>query len=156
MTDATAPDLHPTPTPAPSAAVNKAALGRNPYHWGTGRRKTAVARVRIKPGSGQFKVNDRDVDEFFKVGENRAAVRTPLNVTDTIKSMDVFANVHGGGIHGQADAVVLGLARALVKANVDFEAKLRENNLLTRDSRKVERKKYGQSGARKRFQYSKR
>jgi len=157
MTDAPATDLHATPPAAVTApAVKKPVLGKNPYHWGTGRRKTAVARVRIKPGSGLFKVNDREVDEFFKVGENQAAVRTPLNVTDTLKSMDVFVNVRGGGIHGQADAVVLGLARALVKANADYEAKLRANDLLTRDSRKVERKKYGQSGARKRFQYSKR
>ncbi|MFH0980821.1 MAG: 30S ribosomal protein S9 [Planctomycetota bacterium] len=157
MTDAPAPETHATPTAAaPSAAAKKPVLGTNPYFWGTGRRKTAVARVRIKPGSGLFKVNDRDVDEFFKVGENRQAVRTPLNVTETIKSMDVFVNVRGGGIHGQADAVVLGLARALVKANADYEPKLRAGNLLTRDARKVERKKYGQSGARKRFQYSKR
>ena len=157
MTDAPASETHATPTAAvPSPAAKKPVLGKNPYFWGTGRRKTAVARVRIKPGSGEFKVNDRDVDEFFKVGENRQAVRTPLNVTETIKSMDVFVNVRGGGIHGQADAVVLGLARALVKANTDYEPKLRAGNLLTRDARKVERKKYGQSGARKRFQYSKR
>ena len=157
MTDAPAVDTQATqPAAAPASAVKKPVLGKNPYHWGTGRRKTAVARVRIKPGSGLFKVNNRDVDEFFKVGENRAAVRTPLNVTETGKSMDVFVNVCGGGIHGQADAVVLGLARALVKANAEYEPKLRESNLLTRDARKVERKKYGQSGARKRFQYSKR
>ena len=157
MTDAPATDMHVTPpAAAPAVAAKKPVLGGNPYHWGTGRRKTAVARVRIKLGSGQFKVNDRDVDEFFKVDENRAAVRTPLNVTETTKSMDVFVNVRGGGIHGQADAVVLGLARALVKADPDYEAKLRAGDLLTRDSRKVERKKYGQSGARKRFQYSKR
>jgi len=157
MTDAPAVDTHATPpAAAPAAAVKKPVLGKNPYHWGTGRRKTAVARVRIKPGSGLFMVNKREVDEFFKVGENQAAVRTPLNVTDTLKSMDVFVNVHGGGIHGQADAVVLNLTRTLVKANADYEPKLGENNLLTRDSRKVERKKYGQSGARKRFQYSKR
>ena len=159
MTDTPAPDMHaipPAAASAPAIAPKKPVLGSNPYHWGTGRRKTAVARVRIKPGSGLFKVNDREVDEFFKVGENRQAVRTPLNVTETIKSMDVFVNVRGGGIHGQADAVVLGLARALVKANADYEPKLRAGNLLTRDARKVERKKYGQSGARKRFQYSKR
>ena len=157
MTDAPAPDLHATPpSAAPAPAVKKPVLGNNPYFWGTGRRKTAVARVRIKPGDGQFKVNNREVDEFFKVGENRQEVRTPLNVTETTKSMDVFVNVRGGGIHGQAGAVVLGLARALVKANADYEPKLRASNLLTRDARKVERKKYGQSGARKRFQYSKR
>ncbi len=157
MIDAPATELHATPPAvAPSAAPKPPVLGSNPYHWGTGRRKTAVARVRIKAGNGLFEVNHRAVDEFFKVGENQTAVRTPLKVTDTLKTMDVFVNVRGGGIHGQTDAVVLGLARALVKANADYEAKLRESNLLTRDSREVERKKYGQSGARKRFQYSKR
>ncbi len=157
MSDHPATDMQATPPAAAQAAAGKKpVLGSNPYHWGTGRRKTAVARVRIKPGSGQFMVNDRKVDDFFMVDAYRAAVRTPLNVTETTKSMDVFANVRGGGIHGQADAVVLGLARALVKADPSFEAKLRAGELLTRDSRKVERKKYGQSGARKRFQYSKR
>jgi small subunit ribosomal protein S9 len=101
-------------------------------------------------------VNEREVDDFFRVIKDRLAVRTPLNVTNTTKSMDVFVNVRGGGISGQAGAVVLGLARALVKANPDLEPKLREHNLLTRDARKVERKKYGRPGARKRFQFSKR
>jgi len=129
---------------------------KNPYFWGTGRRKTAVARVRIKPGSGKFLVNDREVNNFFCVEKDRVAVRTPLTVTETTKTVDVFVNVCGGGITGQADAVMLGLARALVKANSDYEPKLRAQNLLTRDARKVERKKYGQAGARRRFQFSKR
>lgn len=123
---------------------------------GTGRRKSAVARVRICPGDGKFIINKREVDQFFCIDKDRQAVRTPLNVTETTKLMDVFVNVGGGGITGQAGAVVLGLARALSKANADYEPKLREHNLLRRDPRKVERKKYGQPGARKRFQFSKR
>jgi small subunit ribosomal protein S9 len=128
----------------------------NPYLWGTGRRKTAVARVRIKPGSGKFMVNEREVDQFFVTPRDRGDVRKPLAVTDNLKSFDVFVNVQGGGPTGQAGAVVLGLARALVKANPENLPKLRDANLLTRDSREVERKKYGQAGARRRFQFSKR
>lgn len=128
----------------------------NPYVWGTGRRKTAVARVRIRSGEGKFVVNKRDVDQFFRLDKDRACVRQPLKVTDTAESFDVFVNVGGGGISGQAGAVLLGLARALAKTNSDYEPKLREHNLLSRDPRKVERKKYGQRGARRRFQFSKR
>jgi len=154
MTDAPQ-TTHQAPTTTPTAA-RKPPLKGNPYQWGTGRRKTAVARVRIRAGSGKFLVNDREVDEFFKGDRDRKAVRTPLTVTETGGSMDVFVNVQGGGISGQAGAVVLGLARALLKTNADYEPKLRAQNLLTRDARKVERKKYGQSGARRRFQFSKR
>ncbi len=139
-----------TPKTGKNSGVN------NPFVWGTGRRKTAVARVRIRPGTGQFMVNKRKVDEFFPLEHARQEVRTPLTVTDTAKSIDVFVNVRGGGPTGQAGAVVLGLARALIKANTDHEAKLREHKLLSRDPRKVERKKYGQRGARRRFQFSKR
>ena len=161
MTDAPtatipAPTASETPAPTPTPAAKKGALGRNPYIWGTGRRKTAVARVRIKPGTGKFLVNDREVDAFFCVEHDRQGVRNPLKVTDTAKSLDVFVNVHGGGITGQAGAVTLGLARALASYNPDFEPALRADNLLTRDARKVERKKYGRSGARRRFQFSKR
>lgn len=126
------------------------------YYWGTGRRKRAVARVRVRAGDGKFIVNKREVDEFFCIDRDRAAVRKPLEVTETGKDYDVFVNVFGGGITGQTGAVVLGLARALVKVNEDFNAKLREFHLLKRDPRKVERKKYGQRGARRRFQFSKR
>jgi small subunit ribosomal protein S9 len=115
-----------------------------------------VARVRIRPGSGEVRINDRELSDFFKVEEHRGTVRQPLNVTETAKTVDVFVNVCGGGITGQAGAVALGIARALVKASAQLEPKLRAANLLTRDSRKVERKKYGQAGARRRFQYSKR
>jgi small subunit ribosomal protein S9 len=127
-----------------------------PFVWGTGRRKRAIARVRIRPGEGKFLINKREVDDFFRIDRDRMAVRRPLEVTETAKSYDVFVNVGGGGITGQAGAVVLGLARALVKTNQDYEPRLREYNLLTRDPRKVERKKYGRRGARRRFQFSKR
>lgn len=126
------------------------------FVWGTGRRKTSVARVRIRPGEGKFIVNDREVDDYFRVDRDRHSVRTPLNVTNAAKSYDVFVNVHGGGITGQAGAVVLGLARALASARPDLESALREHKLLSRDPRKVERKKYGRAGARRSFQFSKR
>ncbi len=144
-----------TPVTAPSADRKKSAVA-DPYYWGTGRRKAAVARVRIRPGDGKFLINKREVNTFFKLDKDRQAVLTPLEVTETTKSMDVFVNVGGGGISGQAGAVVLGLARALAKANPDHEPKLRDQNLLSRDPRRVERKKYGQRGARRRFQFSKR
>ena len=153
MSDTTTPATS-TPAPAPAPAKPKTPAGN--YIWGVGRRKTAVARVRVRPGDGKFFVNKRAVDDFFKLERDRRAVRTPLKVTDTSKSVDVFVNVAGGGVTGQAGAVVLGLARALSKSNSAHEPKLREYNLLTRDPRKVERKKYGRSGARKRFQFSKR
>jgi small subunit ribosomal protein S9 len=143
------------PAPAP-AERPKARAASNPFYWGTGRRKTAVARVRIKPGDGKFMINNRKLEDFFRVEKDRATVQTPLQVTDTLKSMDVFVNVRGGGISGQSGAVVLGLARALVEASADNEPALRSKQLLTRDARKVERKKYGRSGARRRFQFSKR
>jgi small subunit ribosomal protein S9 len=149
------PALTPTPIQAPSTESEKPKVV-NPYTWGTGRRKTAIARVRIRPGDGKFLVNKREVDEYFKLGKDRQAVRTPLQVTDTGKTTDVFVNICGGGISGQAGAILLGLARALAKADPVHEPKLREQNLLTRDPRKVERKKYGQRGARRRFQFSKR
>jgi small subunit ribosomal protein S9 len=145
----------PTPGAAPTPAKKKSNPS-DPYTWGVGRRKTAVARVRIRPGDGQFQINKRPVDKFFALDCDRGSVRTPLRVTQTADSVDVFVNVRGGGVSGQAGAVVLGLARALARYNADLEPKLRENHLLSRDSRKVERKKYGQRGARRRFQFSKR
>ena len=161
MTDEPAATPEPAHAARSSAKAAKAAKKASkdaavPFIWGMGRRKSAVARVRIRPGDGKFLVNKREVDRFFCIDKDRRAVRTPLNVTETTKSMDVFVNVRGGGISGQAGAVVLGLARALLKADADYEPKLREHNLLRRDPRKVERKKYGQPGARKRFQFSKR
>lgn len=146
----------PTPDTQSEPAVRRTLTPKNPYYWGTGRRKTAIARVRIKPGDGKFVVNKREVDVFFCTDKDRQAVRTPLKVTESVSSFDIFVNVKGGGISGQAGAVVLGLARALVAADASYESKLKAQDLLTRDSRKVERKKYGRSGARKRFQFSKR
>ena len=144
-----------TPEPRPTTDTKKAA-GDAPFVWGTGRRKAAVARVRIRPGEGKFLINKREVDDFFCIDRDRMAVRRPLEVTETTESYDVFVNVGGGGITGQTGAVVLGLARALIKTSPDYGPKLREYNLLTRDPRRVERKKYGRRGARRRFQFSKR
>ena len=141
------------PSPIP---VEKTPKGKPEYAWGTGRRKTAVARVRVCPGEGKFLINEREVKDFFRIDRDRAAAVKPLEVTDTKKQYDVHVNVCGGGITGQSGAVMLGLARALVKANAEYEPKLREFQLLTRDPRRVERKKYGQRGARRRFQFSKR
>lgn len=141
---------------APVETTKKKSNVVNPYVWGTGRRKTAVARVRIKPGEGKFLINKKEVDDFFRLVPDRSAVRKPLEVTDSAKRFDVFVNVRGGGTTGQAGAIVLGLARALKATNAEYEGALREHQLLTRDARKVERKKYGQRGARRRFQFSKR
>jgi small subunit ribosomal protein S9 len=131
-------------------------LASDPYVWGTGRRKTSVARVRIKAGSGRFLVNGRPVDEFFTTPETQRRVREPLRVTEAGDSYDVAVNVVGGGITGQSGAVMLGLARALTTDNANFEPALREHGLLTRDSRMVERKKYGLRKARRSTQFSKR
>jgi len=124
--------------------------------WGVGRRKTAVARVRIWPGQGAISINGRTVEDFFSEEKDRQAVYAPLTVSDVLKAYDVGVNVKGGGPTGQADATKLGIARALVKADPALEAALRDGKFLTRDPRMVERKKYGQPGARKKFQFSKR
>lgn len=142
--------------PATAAPAAHKGPGPSLFTWGTGRRKTSVARVRIRPGSGKFLVNKRDVDDFFRVERDRLSVRNPLAITEAAKAYDVYVNVNGGGTTGQAGAIVLGLARALAKADSSLEPKLREFNMLTRDARKVERKKYGRAGARRRFQFSKR
>ncbi len=128
----------------------------NPYVWGTGRRKTSVARVRIKSGSGQFVVNGKPMDEFFTTANTRRSVQRCFTATESGAGYDVWVNVNGGGITGQADAVSLGLARALKVDNPELEAVLRENGLLTRDPRMVERKKYGLHKARRATQFSKR
>ena len=128
----------------------------NPYIWGTGRRKTSTARVRIKPGTGKFVVNGKDVEQFFVTDDTRRSAVEPLNVTETRNTYDVWVNVAGGGITGQAGATSLGIARALRNENENFEKLLREFGLLTRDSRKVERKKYGRHKARRSTQFSKR
>jgi small subunit ribosomal protein S9 len=124
--------------------------------YGTGRRKTSVARVFIRPGSGKFEVNGRAVDAYFKNVTWLTRAVEPLKFTNTANEFDVMATVNGGGVGGQSGAVRMGLSRALSVVNPDLRHGLRTNGFLTRDSRRRERKKYGQKGARKRFQFSKR
>ncbi len=125
-------------------------------YLGTGRRKTAVARVRIASGSGKVTVNGRPLENYFVVDTKRMLLLQPLTVTDSINKFDVRVNVVGGGPNGQAGAVRHGIARALIAADANLRPTLKAQGLLTRDPRMKERKKYGQPGARKRFQYSKR
>lgn len=132
------------------------ATAQKSYTWGTGRRKTAVARVRICDGSGQFVVNKLPVDEYFTIDQHRTDVRAPLVATDMGARLDVFVNVAGSGKPSQSGAVRLGIARALKLYRADLEPVLRAGEYLTRDPRMVERKKYGHKKARKSFQFSKR
>ncbi len=125
-------------------------------YYATGRRKNAVARVYLKPGSGEIKVNNKDLFDYVKRDTLKMIVEHPLVVTDSIDKYDIKAFVKGGGLTGQSGALLLGIARALVKSNEELRPALRQNGFLTRDPRMVERKKYGQPGARKRFQFSKR
>lgn len=131
-------------------------MANQEYYWGTGRRKSAVARVRIKPGSGKILVNKSEFGKYFTLDQHKLAVLAPLKVCKSLSRFDIFANVRGGGMSGQAGAVMLGIARALIKLDESLGEPLREQGLLTRDPRMKERKKYGQPGARKRFQFSKR
>ena len=126
------------------------------YWWGTGRRKSSVARVRIKPGDGKLVVNKKELKEYFVREQDRKAVLAPLVTVDAEKSFDIFINVKGGGTTGQAGASLLGIARALKKYDEHYLQALRDGGHLTRDPRMVERKKPGQRGARRRFQFSKR
>ncbi|GMT49230.1 MAG: 30S ribosomal protein S9 [bacterium] len=121
-----------------------------------GRRKTSIARVRITRGKGNILINKRELSDYFKRPVHQIMVKTPLNVTDSLMDFDIFVNVKGGGHSGQAGAVRHGLARALIIADPANRSSLKKNGFLTRDSRMVERKKYGHKGARKRFQFSKR
>jgi len=123
---------------------------------GTGKRKTSIARVMLTPGNGNIKINDRPFEEYFPVETMRMVVKQPLVATGVMGKYDVSVNVRGGGASGQAGAVRHGIARSLVEINSDFRSKLKKEGLLTRDPRVKERKKYGQKGARKRFQFSKR
>jgi small subunit ribosomal protein S9 len=125
-------------------------------YYGTGRRKASIARVFLRPGSGAFTVNDKKFEEYFVTEAQRSAAKQPLASSETTGSFDVIANVSGGGVNGQADAVKLGIARALLEFNVELRKRLKAEGFLSRDSRSKERKKYGQKGARKRFQFSKR
>jgi small subunit ribosomal protein S9 len=125
-------------------------------YYGTGRRKTSTARVYLRPGSGDIKVNRRSFDEYFPNEALRMIIRQPLSLTDTVGKFDILVNVDGGGTAGQAGAVRHGITRALLEFNADLRSTLKKAGLVTRDPRKKERKKYGQKGARKRFQFSKR
>ncbi len=125
-------------------------------YYGTGRRKTAIARVYLRPGSGEFKVNGKPFEVYFVTESQRVSAKQPLVLTESTGSFNVVARVSGGGVNGQADAVKLGIARALMVFNLELRKKLKAEGMVTRDSRAKERKKYGQKGARKRFQYSKR
>ena len=125
-------------------------------YLGTGRRKSAIARVWLRPGSGKVEINKRAVDDYFRTEVQRAAVKQPLLATETVDKFDVYVLAHGGGKSGQADAVRLGVARALQEFNAELRPLLKKEGYLTRDPRKHERKKYGRPGARKRFQFSKR
>jgi small subunit ribosomal protein S9 len=125
-------------------------------YYGTGRRKSAIARVYLRPGSGEVKINGRAFEEYFVTPSQRSAAKMPLVSTDTATTFNVVARVSGGGVNGQADAVKLGIARALMVFNIEFRKKLKAEGMVTRDSRGKERKKYGQKGARARFQSSQR
>ncbi len=125
-------------------------------YYGTGKRKSAVARVFLRPGSGQFQVNARPLETYFPIELHRMVVKTALTLTETLERFDIRASVKGGGVSGQADAIRHGVARALLHFDPELRKKMRDQGLLTRDSRIKERKKYGRPGARKRFQFSKR
>ena len=125
-------------------------------YYGTGRRKTSTARVYLRPGSGKIVVNKRDFDTYFPNEALQMIIRQPLRLTETTEKFDILVNVDGGGTTGQSGAVMLGVARALHAMNHDLHGVLAEKNFLTRDDRKVERKKYGHRKARRSFQFSKR
>ncbi len=144
-----------TPPPEPAPVV------KQPFEvlseaWGTGRRKASVARVKIKPGSGKFLINKREINSYFTEETDRKQIMAALEVSDQVGKWDISINVGGGGHTGQAGAIRLGIARALIKCDRRLEPAVRSAKLLTCDARRVERKKYGQRGARRRFQFSKR
>jgi len=125
-------------------------------YYGTGRRKSAIARVFLRPGSGSFKVNGKDLETYFVTEQQRVSAKRSLALTEMASTFDVVTSVRGGGVSAQADAVKMGIARALLEFNAELRKTLKSDGLLTRDARAKERKKYGQKGARKRFQFSKR
>ena len=145
-----------TQTEAPASTESTEPKVKPTYIWGVGRRKSAVARVRIALGSGKIEINGRGLNEYFTSERDRKAIFGPLEVSNTGGKMDVLVNTDGGGPSGQCGAILMGLGRALVKYDASFEVPLRQAGFLTRDSRMKERKKYGQRGARRRFQFSKR
>ena len=125
-------------------------------YYGTGRRKSAIARVFLRPGTGAFKINGKGYEEYFVTEQQRVSAKQPLVLTETTATFDVISTVRGGGVSGQADAVKMGIARALLEFNAELRKTLKADGLLSRDARIKERKKYGQKGARARFQFSKR
>jgi small subunit ribosomal protein S9 len=125
-------------------------------YYGTGRRKSAIARVFLRPGSGKFTVNGKPFEEYFVTPAQRVAAKLPLGIADINETFDILTTVKGGGVNGQADAVKLGIARALMVFNIELRKTLKAGGMVTRDARGKERKKYGQKGARARFQFSKR
>ena len=125
-------------------------------YYATGKRKTAVARVWMRPGSGQISINKRPIENYLPLESDRMLVQDPLRLTDTLEKYDINVNVRGGGTSGQAGAIRHGISRALVSIDAELRDALKKKGYLTRDSRMKERKKYGQPGARARFQYSKR
>jgi small subunit ribosomal protein S9 len=141
---------------ADSTNLIDAPAGKSTYYWGTGRRKTAVARVRVCSGSGKISVNKRELNDYLVNERDRKAIFGPLEVTNLGGKVDVHATCLGGGLSSQAGAIVMGLARALKLLDGGNDIALRTAGFLTRDSRMKERKKYGQRGARRRFQFSKR
>jgi small subunit ribosomal protein S9 len=141
----------PSAEPAPAASALPGGLV-----WGTGRRKSSVARVRLLPGDGKFLINARPHDVFFRQLRDQTDVVAPLEMANVRRQYDVFVNVRGGGVTGQAGAVKLGVARAVIQVQSQHEQALRDAGFLTRDAREVERKKYGRRKARRRFQFSKR
>src|SRR5262245_8581347 len=143
-------------TDTATATTTEAPKPKPNYIWGVGRRKTAVARVRIAVGSGKIEVNGRTLNDYFTAERDRKRIFGPLEVTNTGVTMDIFGDAAGGGPAGQTGAIVMGLGRALARYDKGLEVALRNAGFLTRDSRMKERKKYGQRGARRRFQFSKR
>jgi small subunit ribosomal protein S9 len=131
-------------------------LATSIQYYGTGRRKHSVARVYLRPGSGTVQINERPFDNYFRSEALRMVVQQPLQLTESSGKFDVYANISGGGLTGQAWAMRLGISRALCEFNQELRSRLKQGGFLTRDARIKERKKYGQPGARKRFQYSKR
>ncbi len=124
--------------------------------YGTGRRKSSIARVFLRPGSGKFVINRKGYEEYFVTEQQRVSAKRPLVLVEVLTNFDVLANVSGGGVSAQADAVKMGISRALLEFNPELRKTLKTEGLLSRDARIKERKKYGQKGARKRFQFSKR
>ncbi|NQU66952.1 MAG: 30S ribosomal protein S9 [Candidatus Marinimicrobia bacterium] len=131
-------------------------MSKTTEYFATGRRKSSVARVRFHPGTGKININNRDIENYFGRETSKMVLRQPLELTDNMGKYDIHCSVEGGGSTGQAGAIRLGIARVLEKIDSELRPALKKAGMLTRDSREVERKKYGQPGARKRFQFSKR